>query len=219
MQKMRWSRVIGCGLLAATHHTGRVKFRIANANVNSPKWSARGAEQRFRVEAPAFRAGVSEIRFRFCALALVVADQDSHGAWRMRKGTPPDTAPAPLERGYQKYNRDALHNPLHRGCDGCSAGLPDASQSQFTPPRSRIPALDVLHSFLQRDLFRRCDDQMKMIGHDNELVKFESPLGAINVKRFNEELGGVSVFEKCVPTVRDGCDEERADFLRSMGHV
>lgn len=34
---MRWSRVIGCGLLAATHHTGRVKFRIANANVNSPK--------------------------------------------------------------------------------------------------------------------------------------------------------------------------------------
>lgn len=44
---MRWSRVIGCGLLAATHHTGRVKFRIANANVSSPKQSARGAEQRF----------------------------------------------------------------------------------------------------------------------------------------------------------------------------
>jgi hypothetical protein len=37
MQKMRWSRVIGCGLLAATHHTGRVKFRIAKCECKFAK--------------------------------------------------------------------------------------------------------------------------------------------------------------------------------------
>jgi hypothetical protein len=34
---MRWSRVIGCGLLAATHHTGRVKFRIAKCECKFAK--------------------------------------------------------------------------------------------------------------------------------------------------------------------------------------
>jgi len=98
-------------------------------------------------------------------------------------------------------------------------GLPYPAQSQFTPRRSRVPTLDVLYGLLQRDLLFGSNDEMEMIRHDHELVKFESSLGAIRVKCANEELSGVRVFEKWVPPVGYGRDKERADFLRSMSHV
>jgi hypothetical protein len=50
---------------------------------------------------------------------------------------------------------------------------------------------------------------MEMIGHDHELVKFESSFGAIRVKRINQELGGVCTCEKWLPSCGHGCDEER----------
>jgi len=35
-----------------------------------------------------------------------------------------------------------------------------------------------------------------MIGHDYELVKFESSLSAMKIKRIKQEFGGVCFFEK-----------------------
>lgn len=98
-------------------------------------------------------------------------------------------------------------------------GLPNSAQAQFTSRRSGVPALDVLHGLLQRNPLLGSNEQMEMVGHDHELVKFEFTLAAIEVKRVDQEFGGGCVAEKCMPSVGDGCDEKRADFLRSMGHI
>jgi hypothetical protein len=67
---------------------------------------------------PDYGRGKQRFLFRFCALALVVAGQDFRDGLRMRKGSPPGTATGQRARDYQKCNRDASHNPPHRGCDG-----------------------------------------------------------------------------------------------------
>jgi hypothetical protein len=60
---------------------------------------------------------------------------------------------------------------------------------------------------------------MKMIGHDYELVEFESSFAAIEIERVDQQFGGVCILEKCVPFVSHGCDEKSSYLLRSMGHV
>jgi hypothetical protein len=157
------------------------------------------------VEAPAFTAGVECFLFRFCALALVVAGQDFLYALRMRKGNPPGTATGQRARGYQKYNRDASRNLPHRGCDGSQVW---AARLRSAPARAE-----------PRSHTRLCNDEMKMIGHDYELVEFESSFAAIEIERVNQQFGGVCILEKYVPPVRHGCDEKSSYLLRSMGHV
>lgn len=50
-------------------------------------------------------------------------------------------------------------------------------------------------------------------------MEFESSFTAIEIERVNEQFGGVCILEKCVPSVRHGCDKKSSYLLRSMGHV
>ena len=110
---------------------------------------------------------------------------------------------------------------IHRIADAMVRrfGLPDSAQPQLAPRHGRIPAFDVLHGLLQRDPLLGCNDEMKMIGHDYELVEFESSFAAIEIERVNQQFGGVYILEECVPSIRHGCDEKSSYLLRSMGHV
>jgi hypothetical protein len=56
---------------------------------------------------------------------------------------------------------------------------------------------------------------------DSERKRRESEpsFAAIEIERVNEQFGGVCILEKCVPSVRHGCDEKSSYLLRSMGHV
>ena len=98
-------------------------------------------------------------------------------------------------------------------------GLPDSAQPQFAPRRGRIPTFDVLHGLLQRDPLLGCNDEMKMIRHDYELMEFEPSFAAIEIERVNEQFGGVCILKKCVSSVRHGRDEKSSYLLGSMGHV
>jgi hypothetical protein len=55
---------------------------------------------------------------------------------------------------------------------------------------------------------------MKMIGHDYELVEFESSFAAIEIERVDQQFCGVCILEKCVPSVRHGCDEKSSYLLQ-----
>ena len=74
-------------------------------------------------------------------------------------------------------------------------GLPDSAQPQFAPRCGCIPAFDVLDGLLQRNPLLGCNDEMKVIGHDYELVEFESSFAAIEIERVNQQFGGVCILE------------------------
>ena len=54
----------------------------------------------------------------------------------------------------------------------------------------RKSSLDELHSSLQRYRFRRCNQRVKMIGHDHKVMKQIFALLAIVEQDIHEQVGG-----------------------------
>ena len=78
------------------------------------------------------------------------------------------------------------------------------------------PALDKLHCAFDSDLASDCDQQVKMIRHDDKFVQPVLALRPVFVKGPHKEFGGTSRLEDPVTSPRCGSDKER---LLSCNHV
>ena len=77
----------------------------------------------------------------------------------------------------------------------------------------RESSLDELNRLLQRNLLRRRDERMEMIGHDDEFVQQIFALRAIVQQGFHEECCGRIVTKDWTPLRSDGCDKKCAIHL------
>jgi hypothetical protein len=94
----------------------------------------------------------------------------------------------------------------------------ERSERQFSLGTEGISAFDVLTGLFQRDVFRRRDDQVEVVRHNHELMQEVAALATIVLHNVKKQACHFLFFEKWTPSVRDGRDEKRADFLRSVFH-
>jgi len=105
---------------------------------------------------------------------------------------------------------------------------PVISKAFFLPyerPERQLPldpegksAFDVLTDFFQRDVCRRRDNQMEVVRHNHELMQEVSALATIILKNGKKQSCHLLFLEERTPSVRNGRDKKRADFLRSVFH-
>jgi len=75
-----------------------------------------------------------------------------------------------------------------------------------------------LNSFFQRNVFRRRDDQVKVVRHNHELMEEKAAFLAIVLQDVEEQESHFRFLEEGITPVRDGRYEKRSDFLRSIFH-
>ena len=99
----------------------------------------------------------------------------------------------------------------------CEAVLPDGHARFEAEGES---ALDELHGLLDGDVLCGREQQVNVVGHQDECVELIAAFGAVVSKEVEEKVR-VRVGLKEAPAIRrDGGDEESADLLRSeFGHL
>ena len=75
-------------------------------------------------------------------------------------------------------------------------------------------SFDVLHGFLDGDVRRGCEEEMEMVGHEDEGVELVAAFGAVFVHQVEKEIRVRVGLEEAAAIRGDGGDEEGADFLR-----
>ncbi len=91
--------------------------------------------------------------------------------------------------------------------------------SEFSLGPKRKAAFDVLQGFFQRNIFRRSEDKMEMVGHNDELVQEEATPGAIVLQNIDQESSHFLGLENWASSFGHGRDEKRADFLWGVAHM
>ncbi len=77
---------------------------------------------------------------------------------------------------------------------------------------------DVLHGLLDGDVGRGREEEMEVVGHEDEGVELVAAFGAVVVEELEEEVGVVVDLEEAAAISGNGGDEEGADFLRGEVH-
>jgi len=98
----------------------------------------------------------------------------------------------------------------------CKAVLPDR-HARFETEREST--LDELHGLFEGDVLCRRDQDMNVIGHEDECVELVASFGAVVFEQVEEKVR-VRVGLKEAAAIRGhGGDEEGADFLRGEFHA
>jgi len=79
----------------------------------------------------------------------------------------------------------------------------------------RGASLDELRRPFQRNLLRRCDQQMQVIGHDHEFMQKIFSLVAIMRQRFEQKISRCIATEDRLAVSSNRCDEENAISIHS----
>src|SRR5437868_7718439 len=95
------------------------------------------------------------------------------------------------------------------------AGLPDHKRClKFFLHTIRESPFYELHCFLQRDLWRGRDEQMKVIGHDYELMKKKTLLLTTVLEYIHQQSSHAVGLEESTPFKCDRCNKEGPNCLR-----
>jgi hypothetical protein len=75
-----------------------------------------------------------------------------------------------------------------------------------------------LAGLFQRDVCRRRDNQVEVVRHNHELMQKVAALTTIVLHNVKKQVCHFLFLKKRTPSVRDGRDEKRSDFLWSVFH-
>jgi hypothetical protein len=89
-------------------------------------------------------------------------------------------------------------------------------ERQFPLDPEGKSAFDVLTGFFQRDVRRGRDNQMEVVRHNHELMQEVAALATIVLHNVKKQARHFLFSEEGMASVRDGGDEKRSDFLRSV---
>jgi len=77
---------------------------------------------------------------------------------------------------------------------------------------------DVLNRLLDGDVWGRGDEEMEVVGHEDDGVELVAAFGAVVVEKLEEEVRVSVGLEEASALSGDGGDEEGSDFLRREVH-
>jgi hypothetical protein len=79
-------------------------------------------------------------------------------------------------------------------------------------------SFDVLNGLLDGDVWGGRDEEVEVVGHEDEGVELIAAFSAVVIEELEEEICVVVDLEEATSIGGDGCDEEGADFLWSSLH-
>lgn len=90
---------------------------------------------------------------------------------------------------------------------------------KFLARAKRKSPFHILHGFLDGNILCGSYQHMKMVGHNDELVKQEAPFLRVILQDLDEEPRHPLRLKNPPPILRGRSDEESANFLRSVRHA
>jgi hypothetical protein len=101
----------------------------------------------------------------------------------------------------------------------------DAAQGEALFPDGRFgfetegeASFDILGGFLDGNVRRGGDEEVEMVGHEDDGVDLVAAFGAVVVEKLEEEVRVGVGLEETATIGGDGGDEEGSDFLRGEVH-
>lgn len=119
------------------------------------------------------------------------------------------------EQDFHRCNSRGLRSLVRLDAALSESALPDI---KFGFEAEGESALDELHDFFDGDIRRWGDEQMNVVGHDDEGVELISTFEAVFVEEIYEKCGVGFGLEESTTVCGYGGDEKGSQFLQSERH-